>query len=211
MKNLKLKLSVITILIVGTLSGCSLVNTDNSTPTTDKIVAGINLLISQYVKNYNSLVNWDNASVANQLLEKIPPGVPTPAGWLITWDHSKTNQLSSALIPWSILNLYPSQTSNPISIYKDAGKPVAAATYNQLQEIEDQKHPLFSGLVNVKSSINDGSWVIFTEMPYLSVTGPGYGFAHHENGTWKVVDFGTAQVGCGKVPSEIESEFGFTC
>ena len=31
------------------------------------------------------------------------------------------------------------------------------------------------------------------------------------DGKWQIVDFGSAMVGCGKVPNEIQSEFGFSC
>ena len=69
----------------------------------------------------------------------------------------------------------------------------------------------FAAVVNQRVSKIDGSWIIFTTIPYLPVTDPAYGFAHSLNGKWEIVDFGTATVGCNKVPAQVQREFGFTC
>ena len=69
----------------------------------------------------------------------------------------------------------------------------------------------FAAVTGVRSSKINPQWLIFTTVPYLPVTDNGYGFATVGNKQWVIADFGTANVGCGKVPIEVESEFGFKC
>jgi hypothetical protein len=209
----KKKFTILTgvILLAGTLGGCGLVNTNNVTPTNTQIISTINLLINQYEKNYPKLKNWSDQAVARELSGNIPTGIATRGGWEINWPNAASDQFSSVLLPWTLLGIYPNQTSNNFHLYLDSGREVAGSTYDQLQQIEDKQHPIFAGVEDARQSNIDGSWVIFTLTPYLPVTDSGYGFAHHENGNWKIVDFGSARVGCQITPGAIEKEFGFIC
>ena len=69
----------------------------------------------------------------------------------------------------------------------------------------------FGAVVDIRSSAINPQWVIFTTVPYLPVTDIATGFATVTNKQWRVVDFGTALVGCGTVPLNIEREFGYQC
>ena len=67
----------------------------------------------------------------------------------------------------------------------------------------------------------DPSYVYFQIGPtagHETTVQGGYGFAHLQSGTWSVIGFGSAQVGCppgaagnAVVPSTVLAEFGFSC
>jgi hypothetical protein len=76
---------------------------------------------------------------------------------------------------------------------------------------EMQGDQYFGAVVDIRSSKVDPQWIIFTTVPYLPITDIAYGFATVKSKSWGVVDFGTGVVGCGTVPSKVESEFGYRC
>jgi len=78
-------------------------------------------------------------------------------------------------------------------------------------DTEMQGDKYFGAVVDIRSSKVNPQWIIFTTVPYLPVTDNAYGFATVVNKKWSIVDFGTALVGCGKVPANVEGEFGFQC
>ena len=77
------------------------------------------------------------------------------------------------------------------------------------EEMQGDKY--FGAVVDIRSSTVDPHWIIFTTVPYLPVTDNAYGFATVRDKKWTVVDFGTGLVGCGTVPANVESEFGYQC
>jgi hypothetical protein len=192
------------------LAGCG-AKIGPANPTDTQLRQALNLLINQYETNYKKLINWNDQALTQQLMAPLPKGYSGEAGWVITWPNPKPGQLPSVILPWSLLQIYPTDIKYSNTLYKDNGNKIDGPTYNQIQSIEDNLHPLFSGTVNGLESKVDGKWIIFTEVPYLPVTDEAYGFAHYENGGWKIADFGSARVGCGVVPNAVEAEFGFTC
>ena len=199
------------VIVLLTLSAC-LPNPD-SPPPSDKISEGINLLLTQFAKVHPDLVNWKSDVVKVQLQQKLPQGVATEAGWRITWPHPPIGGLPQVVIPWELLAQYPNHPQLDINIYS-GGKdvPQSVATAIRAAQLPNQANdPYFAAIVHLKASTIDPHWVIFTSVPYLPVTDIAYGFAEKQQGKWKLVDFGTAQVGCGAVPSGVQREFGFTC
>jgi hypothetical protein len=198
-------------LLLLTLSAC-LPNPD-APPPSGKINEGINLLLTQFTKSHSALVNWNSEVVKAQLHEKFPQGVATEAGWRIVWPHAPAGGLPQVVIPWEFLAQYPNHPQLNINNYSGGNAvPQSVATAIRAAELPNQAgDPYFAAIVHLRSSTVDPRWVIFTSVPYLPVTDIAYGFAENDHGKWKVIDFGTAQVGCGAVPTQVLSEFGFTC
>jgi len=183
-------------------------------PAENDLVAGINLLISTFDANHPKLINWKLSEVKAQLAKRLPTGVDTEAGWLLQWPNAKQGELSQVIVPWTLLGQYPNNPK-PYFVRYTAGSLVPQATSNDLTSTiistEMQGDKYFGAVVNMRASKVNPQWIIFTTVPYLPVTDPAYGFATVVNKHWSVIDFGTALVGCGTVPLNVESEFGYKC
>ena len=200
---------LVALLVALTLTGCS-VTAGNARPEEAKLVDGVKLLITDFTARHPGLINWDPASVSQQLKTALPKGLATEAGWTLVWPSAKTGELSRVVIPWSILAQYPDKYSLDTNNYS-GGNPVPDAIAVDIRSAQQQGDPYFAAIVHLRTSKRDSHWLIFTSIPYLPVTDNAYGWAHLVDGKWKIVDFGTATVGCGSVPKAIQSEFGFSC
>lgn len=207
-RKLLLALVVVSALI---LTGCGL-PTGNERPEDSKLRDGIKLLLTQFESKYPKSINWDSSKVRAQISQRLPEGIATEAGWTLKWPGSASGELSRVVIPWVILAQYPSKFAKDTYTY-NGGAPVVAGVAAQITKLQQDSFgsTFFAAVVNQRVSKIDGSWIIFTTIPYLPVTDPAYGFAHSLNGKWEIVDFGTATVGCNKVPAQVQREFGFTC
>jgi hypothetical protein len=203
------KLISLLICISFALTACG-APTGNERPEDKKIRDSINLLMNYMKKVHPKSVNWNDAAVKSQLAGKLPIGFATEAGWTLKWQNPNQGELPQVIIPWELLGQFPTKYALDIDSYT-AGQYAPQLVTSQIAKLERNDDPYFAGIVNVKMSNKDNKWVVFTSVPYLPVTDPGYGWAHSVAGKWIIVDFGTATVGCGKVPSEIQSEFGFSC
>ncbi|MGH9006290.1 MAG: hypothetical protein ACRDV6_01025 [Acidimicrobiales bacterium] len=74
-------------------------------------------------------------------------------------------------------------------------------------------------IAGIQASTVDSSYVLFRIAPKddKPIQG-GYGFVHEQSRAWKVIGFGSAEVGCPPgasdnrvVPSAVLSGFGLTC
>lgn len=201
------------IALLGLLTGCGPIPGDVR-PANSNLIAGVNLLVSNFGAKHPELVTWKTEDVKNQLLQKLPVGIDTEAGWLLIWPHASANELSQVVVPWALLGQYPNHPTTYFNHYS-GGNLVPQATSTDLittiTKTEMQGDQYFGAVVNIRSSIVDPHWIIFTTVPYLPVTDNAYGFATVMGTKWGVVDFGTALVGCGKVPQAVISEFGYKC
>ena len=183
-------------------------------PSDSNLVTGINLLVSNFGSHHPKLVNWKTDAVKKQLATKLPVGVDTEAGWLLKWPNPTDGELSQVVVPWTLLGQYPNYPLPYFNHYK-GGKLVPQATsvdlVSSIIDTEMQGDKYFGAVVDIRSSTVNPQWIIFTTVPYLPVTDIAYGFATVKDKQWKVVDFGTALVGCGVTPLNVESEFGYTC
>jgi len=204
----KLTLSLICVLLA---TSCGL-PTGNERPDDSKLRDGVKLLMTQFESKYPQSVNWDKSKVKVQISQRFPKGIATEAGWTIKWPDAVTGELSSVVVPWIILAQYPTKFAKDVNTYS-GGEPVVAGVAAQITKMQQDTFgsTFFAAVVNQRLSKVDGRWIIFTTIPYLPVTDPAYGFAESINGKWKIVDFGTATVGCSKVPPQVQREFGFSC
>ena len=195
------------------LTACGLPTGDQK-PDDSKVRDSLKLMVTSFERYHPKLVNWDSIKVKAQINTAIPKGYATEAGWNIKWPNYVTGELPSVVIPWSVVGQYPTKFALDSKIY-EGGNLVPQSVAGQIAKLQystfDGGDEFFAATVNQRFSKVDSSWLIFTSVPYLPVTDIGYGFAHIANGRWKIVDFGTATVGCGNVPASVESEFGFTC
>jgi hypothetical protein len=195
------------------LSGCG-VQSGDQRPDDSSLIAGINLLVSSFDSNHPKLVTWKTSAVKAQLARKLPTGIDTEAGWLLQWPHATQDELSQVVVPWTLLGQYPNSPTPYFNHYQ-GGALVPQATSTDLvttiinNEMQGDKY--FGAVVDIRSSKIDPQWIIFTTVPYLPVTDNAYGFATVVNKRWSIVDFGTALVGCGRVPANVEGEFGYQC
>ncbi len=201
--------------IVGVLllSGCGAPSGD-ARPADSSLVTGINLLISSFTANHPKLVNWNSSALKSQLAQKLPTGMDTEAGWFLQWPNPKSGELPQVIVPWTLLGQYPNKPLPFFNRYT-GGNLVPQATSIDLKKsvlaAEMQGDPYFGAVVDIRSSKVNPQWIIFTTVPYLPVTDIATGFGTVKNQQWSVVDFGTALVGCGTVPLNVESEFGYKC
>ena len=207
MKKTKLSVSLLCFALL--LSACG-VEGGNQRPEEKKLQDSIKLLITYMERSHPDLVNWNKEAVSAQLKRKLPVGYATDAGWTIKWNNPASGELPQAVVAWELLGQFPSKTILDINDY-NAGNFAQQSIVSEISRLQSNNDPYFAAVVNIKVSKKDSKWVAFTSIPYLPVTDPAYGWAHSENGKWQIVDFGSAMVGCGKVPNEIQSEFGFSC
>ena len=202
------------------LSACLLLLTSCGAPSGDarpsdsNLITGINLLVSSFGANHPKLVTWKTDALKAQLTKKLPVGIDTEAGWLLNWPNPSDGELSQVVVPWTLLAQYPNAPLPYFNRYK-GGNLVPQATSTDLVttiiKTEMQGDKYFGAVVDIRSSSLNPHWIIFTTVPYLPVTDNAYGFATVKDKKWMVVDFGTALVGCGTVPQNVLSEFGFQC
>ena len=183
-------------------------------PSDSNLITAINLLVSNFDANHPTLITWKTDAVKAQLSKKLPVGIDTEAGWLLKWSNPADGELSQVVVPWTLLAQYPNAPLPYFNHYK-GGNLVPQATSTDLvatiikSEMQGDKY--FGAVVDIRSSTVNPHWIIFTTVPYLPVTDNAYGFATVKDRGWSVVDFGTALVGCGTVPLEVEKEFGYQC
>ena len=195
------------------LSACGPVPGD-ARPDNSNLIAGINLLVNNFEQKHANLVNWNDAAVKHQLKGFIPAGEDTDAGWLLKWPNATPGELTQVIVPWSLLGQYPNNPK-PLGYRYQGGTILPQSTIGDITSViyktETHGDQYFAAVVDVRASQSNPQWIIFSTAPYLPVTDPAYGFATVVNKQWTITDFGTANVGCGKVPTEVESEFGFKC
>jgi len=191
------------------LAGCGVGN-GNKRPEDPKLRDGIKLLMTQFSTNHPTLVNWDKEKVLAQINHPLPDGYATEAGWTIVWPHYVAGELPRVVIPWIVLGQYPEKYALDINNYS-GGSSVPVTVQTDIASQVTKSDTYFAGVVHMRYSIKDPTWVIFTSVPYLPVTDDAYGWAHAVNKKWVIVDFGTALVGCGQVPAAVQGEFGFSC
>jgi hypothetical protein len=213
MKNLWVRGALIASLLTILLTACGAPSGD-ARPSDSSLLTGINLLLNTFAKNHPKLVNWNTEVVKTQIKSKLPVGISTDAGWFLKWGDAPQGGLTQVYVPWTLLGQYPNNPL-PAGYRYPGGNLVPQTTIGDLTTVirntEMQGDEYFAAVVGVRSSQKNPKWLIFTTQPYLPITDPAYGFATVENNRWKVVDFGTANVGCTKIPLTVEKEFGFTC
>jgi hypothetical protein len=191
------------------LSGCSIVTPDKR-PDDQKLRDGINLLLRDFSDHHAQLMNWNLALVKQQIEHPLPKGYATEAGWTLEWNKYVQGELNKVVIPWSIIGQLPNKFALDIDNYS-GGKIVPQSTEIEVRRAQQGKDYYLAGIVHIRASQSDPNWIIFTSVPYLPFTDTAYGFAHRADGKWSVNDFGTATVGCGRVPISIITEFGMSC
>ncbi len=174
---------------------------------------GIAQLIQTFETKYPQLKNWDDSAVKDQLVGKLPVGVSSEAGWHLIWPNATSKQLSQVYVPWSLIGQMP-ETFPVDSTDYSGGKNVPGSVIQDIRrqfQLMAKVGDYFSAITNVRYSTANSKYIIFESIPYLPVTDPAYGWASASTGAWKVIDYGTATVGCGTVPANVQREFGFTC
>jgi hypothetical protein len=205
---------------VATLAACLILLTSCGAPSGDarpsdaNLVTGINLLVSSFGANHPKLVTWKTEALKAQLAKKLPVGIDTEAGWFLRWPNPSAGELSQVIVPWTLLGQYPNAPLPYFNHYKGGNLVPQATSLDLVMQIintEMQGDKYFGAVVDIRSSKINPHWIIFTTVPYLPVTDNAYGFATVQDKKWQIVDFGTALVGCGTVPANVESEFGYQC
>ena len=195
-------------------------------PSQMTIKSAISYLTKNFEVKHPALVNWNDQEVKHQLDQSIPVGTALDIGWLIIWPTFTPGELSRVLIPWHLLGQstqpqpsssgrQPPKGSITLGYTFTGGSIPSDAVTTALKHVitvsEMQSDSDFAAVTNIRQSIHYPQWIIFSTVPYLPVTDSAYGFATLINGNWEVVDFGTAKVGCNRVPASVEEEFGFSC
>jgi hypothetical protein len=205
----KIALIAVTALSLFLLTACGPANPDLR-PEDSKLRDGITLLMKDLISNHPQMQNWKQAAVDAQLSKPLPLGISTPAGWKLTWANAANGELPYVYVPWSLTGNYPNHFTSDNATYK-GGTAVTSTIIQNLSRQQFGDDYYFAAMVDVRYSAIDKHWMIFTTVPYLPVTDNAYGWATPSQGSWKIQDFGTALVGCGKVPSAVQSEFGLSC
>ena len=187
----------------------------NTRPSDAQLKDAISLLIKNFSAKHPQMITWKSTEVNKQLSAPLPKGYSTEAGYYIRWDAYSDGQLPEVYVPWDLIGQYPNTFQKDIVAYpSSAGRAVPSSVLQILRrsQLKNQAgDQYFAALVGVRYSTKDQHWIIFTTIPFLPVTDPAYGWATVVNGSWSVVDFGTATVGCGKVPPKVQAEFGYQC
>lgn len=201
-----------TVLMLGLLTACG-PQDGTQRPDDDKLRKGIAQLITNFKDLHPKLQNWNDVAVDAQIRKKFPQGRAIEAGWQLIFNGATEGELSEVVVPWFLLGQIP-ETFKPMEGHYTGGNPVPNAVIQDLRKnhmLAQGTDDYFAAIVNVRFSKTNPKWIIFESIPYLPVTDMAYGFATVKNGSWEVTDFGTATVGCGRVPNEVQSEFGFSC
>ena len=187
----------------------------NIRPTNSQLKDAISLLMKNFVAKHPTLVNWNADAVNQQLSESLPQGYSTEAGYFLKWSNYPAGGFPQVYVPWDLIGQYPNNFQRGITPYPaTAGATVPTSVLQSIRKDQLKNmagDPYFAAIVGVRYSKVDSKWIIFTAVPLLPVTDTGYGWATVKNGSWKVIDFGTATVGCGVVPVAVQSEFGYNC
>ncbi|MEI6648137.1 MAG: hypothetical protein WCO08_00710 [Actinomycetes bacterium] len=191
------------------LSSCAMA-TGEERPTDAKLRDGINLLLTNFTARHPELRTWDASAVKHQIAAPLPKGLATEAGWTLSWSNATSKELSRVVIPWTILGQYPNHFALDSARYT-GGKAVPDSVAIEIRKIQQGSDEFFAAIVHLRFSSVDPTWLIFESVPYLPVTDNAYGWAHLRQGKWAVIDFGTATVGCGRVSTAIQKEFGMDC
>lgn len=191
------------------LTSCGPTNPDLR-PEDSKLRDGISLLLKDYYSHHPTDKSWDPNLVDAQIHRKLPIGISTPAGWKLTWSSPLKGELSYVYIPWILTSTYPNHFASDNASYS-GGSPVPNSVIQDLTHQVLGNDTYSAAIVDVRYSSTNKKWIVFTSIPYLPVTDNAYGWATVVDGRWKVIDFGTALVGCDKVPTDVQREFGFTC
>jgi len=160
------------------------------------------------------MVTWESTAIKAQLAQKLPLGIDTEAGWFLQWPNASKGQLPQVVVPWTLLGQFPNSPLPYFNRYKGGNLVPQSTRIDLIKTIINSEmggDQYFGAVVDIRSSAINPQWVIFTTVPYLPVTDIATGFATVTNKQWRVVDFGTALVGCGTVPLNIEREFGYQC
>lgn len=194
------------------LSGCGPQN-GTQRPADDVLKKGIAQLTQTFEAKYPKLVNWNNASVKQQISGKLPIGNSTEAGWHLAWPNAASDQLVEVYVPWALIGQMPETFPESTSRYT-GGRNVPSSVIQDIRRqflAKANVGDYFAAVAHVRYSTANSKYIIFESIPYLPVTDPAYGWASAESGAWKVIDYGTATVGCGIVPANVQREFGFSC
>jgi len=205
----KIGFSSLALLLALAVTGCSVVTPDKR-PDDQRLRDGINLLLRNFTDHHADLINWKMDQVKAQISKKLPTGFASEAGWTLKWSNYTQGELPQVVIPWSMVGQYPNHYVLDIDNYS-GGKIVPQTTAVEVSHAQSGNDIYLAGIVHQRSAKSDSNWIIFTSVPYLPFTDIAYGFAHRSDGKWSIVDFGTATVGCGRVPATIQSEFGMSC
>ena len=197
-----------------TLTACG-PSDPNNRPTDEQLKDAISLMVKNFATKHPALVDWKADAVNKQLSEPLPKGYSTEAGYFLKWNTYADGAFPQVYVPWDLIGQYPNKFQSEVTSYPAAaGKTVPTSVLqsirkDQLKNLADD--PYFAAIVGVRYSTKDPKWIVFTSIPLLPITDPAYGWATVRNGKWTVTDFGTATVGCGVVPAEVQNEFGFGC
>ena len=200
------------VLVTSLLSGCGPQN-GNQRPADEVLQKGIAQLIQTFESTYPKLKNWDDAAVRAQISKKLPIGNSTEAGWHLQWPSAIDGELSQVYVPWGLIGQMPETFPADTSQYS-GGRNVPSSVIQDIRRQFLAKNHLedyFSAITNVRYSTVNSKYIIFQSIPYLPVTDPAYGWATAVSGKWVVLDYGTATVGCGTVPANVQDEFGYAC
>ena len=214
MRNPRRAIAVVAITAISAL-GLSACGPQNGTqrPDDSTLRKGIAQLIQTFEGKYPQLKNWDDAAVKNQIDKKLPIGNSTEAGWHIAWSDAKSTELSQVYVPWALIGQMP-ETFPPDTSHYTGGRNVPSSVIQDIRRqflTSNKMGDYFAAITNVRYSTVDSKYIIFQTIPYLPVTDPAYGWATAATGAWKILDFGTATVGCGTVPTNVQNEFGLSC
>ncbi len=199
-------------LMLTLLSACG-PQSGNQRPDDATLRKGIAQLTQTFEGKYPKLKTWDDAAVKAQIETKLPTGNATEAGWHLVWPNASATELSQVYVPWALIGQIPETFKSDTARYA-GGKNVPSSV---IQDLRRQFLALanfgdyFAAITNVRYSLKNSKYIIFESIPYLPVTDPAYGWASATSGSWKVIDYGTATVGCGVVPADVQAEFGFGC
>lgn len=201
-----------TILVTLLLSACG-PQSGNQRPADVVLTKGISQLIQSFETNYPQLKNWDDTAVKAQISHRLPQGSATEAGWHLVWPNATSSELKEVYVPWSLIGQIPESFPTDSSHYA-GGKNVPSSVIQDIRRqflTMNKMSDYFAAITHVRYSTINSKYIIFQSIPYLPVTDPAYGWASAESGSWKVLDYGTAQVGCGTVPASVQNEFGYSC
>jgi hypothetical protein len=184
------------------------------TPSVALLQSSLKNLIAHFESKHLALVNWNHKLVQQQIENKLPDGIATEAGWLLSWTSVQAGEISEATIPWALLGGTPNNLNHP-TINPEFNQQPSQTIQDQITRLvqmrEMQADPELAAVIQIRQSKKYPQWVAFNTVPYLPFTDPAYGIATINKGTWELVDFGTANVGCDQVPHNVETGFGFSC
>jgi peptidoglycan hydrolase-like protein with peptidoglycan-binding domain len=135
--------------------------------------------------------------------------------------QTKSKLLAAVSAGKRVCTTTPSTSSTSTTIPAGSGVPTAAIA--AITSYENANGPATGTWVLSSSQVStvDPTYVLFHIGPapgHQDTVQGGYGFAHSSGGTWSVIGFGSAQVGCPPggpqtpvVPAAVLSGFGLTC